>query len=519
MDPKIDACLGSTSASHVTSPATPAAISGNHGDDQTFSVACSLVHGWAMPKLCALAWLRIYNQKCLPKWTENELRRKVANAAKANHIKPCGHLLGQNVRSIQSDGDIDLGDRKGDCAPHVTAQPQFDRQAFSNFVAGTEPISARWLAMRSPICPWNRTPASFLHALYRKGENIVVFDDYHSQGQALWTHPGVPYAASTLIAFTKGKRLGVWFLCNPVDGQFRINDEGNRSRRSHQNITAWRYMVVESDRQDITAGEWLAALVKLPLHVVAIYETGGRLPHALLLMDAPSKQRWDEIRVLKKDPKCILFERDELIGMLAQWEMKGHEMDRSFYLEAHTGLHSYCGVRVVRGEFRIPILCLSLFGGIQPIKLVQFLRDPKLNLSHDGAIQRFQLLVYPNPIKDYTYTDQSENTEAKNRFFAVLEKIAGTKDFQDFGAIVTEYENVPFFAFDNEAQQIFKDWLIANEKKSTTNRTTPSRNTSLSSQISSRDSASSSTSSNSPITQSKIKDRKSKNTSQPATPT
>ena len=266
--------------------ATPAAISGNHGDDQTFSVACSLVHGWAMPKLCALAWLRIYNQKCLPKWTENELRRKVANAAKANHIKPCGHLLGQNVRSIQSDGDIDLGDRKGDCAPHVTAQPQFDRQAFSNFVAGTEPISARWLAMRSPICPWNRTPASFLHALYRKGENIVVFDDYHSQGQALWTHPGVPYAASTLIAFTKGKRLGVWFLCNPVDGQFRINDEGNRSRRSHQNITAWRYMVVESDRQDITAGEWLAALVKLPLHVVAIYETGGRLPHALLLMDA-----------------------------------------------------------------------------------------------------------------------------------------------------------------------------------------------------------------------------------------
>ena len=169
--------------------------------------------------------------------------------------------------------------------------------------------------------------------------------------------------------------------------------------------------------------------------------------------------------VLKKDPKCILLERDELIGMLVQWEMKGHEMDRSFYLEAHAGLRGYCGVRVVRGEFRIPMLCLSLYGGIQPIKLVQYLRDPEINLSHDGAIQRFQLLVYPDAIKDYTYTDQSENTEAKNRFFAVLEEIANTKDFQDFGAIVTEYDNVPFFTFDNEAQQIFKHWLIANENK------------------------------------------------------
>ena len=81
--------------------------------------------------------------------------------------------------------------------------------------------------------------------------------------------------------------------------------------------------------------------------------------------------------VLKKDPKCILFERDELIGMLVQWEMKGHEMDRSFYLEAHTGLRGYCGVRVVRGEFRIPILCISLFGGIQPIKLIQLSARPE----------------------------------------------------------------------------------------------------------------------------------------------
>jgi hypothetical protein len=276
--------------------AIPAAISGNHGDDQTFSVACSLVHGWAIPKLCSLAWLRIYNLKCRPKWTENELRRKVANAAKAHHTTPCGHLLGQNVRATPSDGNIDLDDGESDCAPHATPQPQFDSQAFKNFIAGTESISAHWLAMRSPVCPWNRTPASFLHALYRKGENIVVFDDYHSQGQALWTHPGVPYDASTLNAFTKSKRLGVWFLCNPVDGQWRVNDENKLSRRSHQNISSWPYLLIESDRSDISAADWLTAIAQLPLPIAAIYETGGRLPHALLRVHAPTKEAWDRIR-------------------------------------------------------------------------------------------------------------------------------------------------------------------------------------------------------------------------------
>jgi hypothetical protein len=100
--------------------------------------------------------------------------------------------------------------------------------------------------------------------------------------------------------------------------------------------------------------------------------------------------------VLKADPSCIPLERDELTGMLAQWEMDGHQMDRAFYLEAWNGLRGYTGLRVIRGEFRIPVLCLSLFGGIQLVKLIQYLRNPQTNLAHDGALQRFQLLVYPD---------------------------------------------------------------------------------------------------------------------------
>ena len=174
--------------------------------------------------------------------------------------------------------------------------PQFEPEAFRKFVAGHEGIDAEWLARRSPIWPSNRTPASFLHALYRKGEHIVIFDDFRSQGQTLWSHPGLPYDARTLNHFVTGRRYGVWFLTNPSDGQMRINDAGDESRRSWQNITSCRYLLIESDRNDITALDWLAAIVQVPLPIAAIYETGGRLPHALLRVDAETKEHWDHIR-------------------------------------------------------------------------------------------------------------------------------------------------------------------------------------------------------------------------------
>ena len=175
-------------------------------------------------------------------------------------------------------------------------EPKFDLKAFQRFATTLPDVDADWFYRRSPIAPWNRTPASFLHALYQKGEKIVIFDDFKSQGQALWTHPALPYDAHTLNAFSQGKRFGVWFLSNPVDGEFRINDAGDMSRRSHQNVTSWRYLVFESDREEITAAQWLAALAQLPLPIAAIYETGGRLPHALLRVNAASKEQWDDIR-------------------------------------------------------------------------------------------------------------------------------------------------------------------------------------------------------------------------------
>ena len=181
--------------------------------------------------------------------------------------------------------------------PVQVPKPQFDSDAFDRFIAGTDKIDADWLAARSPVCPLESHPGKLSSFALHKGEKIIIFDDYQSQGQEVWVHPGLPYDARTLNQFAKGKRRGVWFLCNPVDGELHVNDDGKFSRRSHQNVTSLA-LPGRSKATESTSplADWLAAIVQLPLPIVAIYETGGRLPHALLRVDASSKEDWDHVR-------------------------------------------------------------------------------------------------------------------------------------------------------------------------------------------------------------------------------
>ena len=87
--------------------AIPGAVSGQGGHNQTYSVACALVNGWALDGASALSWLTQYNSKCQPPWTEKELKHKIDQASTSSHTKPRGHLLGSRhtptARSVRSE--------------------------------------------------------------------------------------------------------------------------------------------------------------------------------------------------------------------------------------------------------------------------------------------------------------------------------------------------------------------------------------------------------------------------------
>ena len=71
----------------------PGAIAGNGGHLQTFKVAMVLFNGFGCSEAETLEWLRRYNSKCEPPWSEAELRHKARSATEAAYDKPRGWML------------------------------------------------------------------------------------------------------------------------------------------------------------------------------------------------------------------------------------------------------------------------------------------------------------------------------------------------------------------------------------------------------------------------------------------
>lgn len=176
--------------------------------------------------------------------------------------------------------------------PTSAPPPEYDPDLLERFATQVADIvDESYLAKRSKFTCWNRMPAGVLHKLYRPGEKVLVFGMFESQGQTIWTHPGLIGDLATLNSYREGYE-NVWFLIQPVDGEYHWNPrEGKSSRRSEESVTAWRYVVAESDLAPPLL--WLKALVQLPLPIAAIYSSGKKSIHVLIRVDADSKAQWD----------------------------------------------------------------------------------------------------------------------------------------------------------------------------------------------------------------------------------
>jgi hypothetical protein len=165
-----------------------------------------------------------------------------------------------------------------------------------------------------------------------------------------------------------------------------------------------------------------------------------------------------------ENPEGLLVFRDELIGLLASWDKPGRESDRAFFLEAWNGDGSHTSDRIGRGTTFTEHLCLSVFGGIQPSKLTAYLHQSMNGLENDGLLQRFQLLVYPDEIKDWKLIDEYPAKEARERVLSIIDQLADM-DFEEHGAVKGEFDKFPWYRFSDEAQTLFNEWLTDLELK------------------------------------------------------
>jgi hypothetical protein len=183
------------------------------------------------------------------------------------------------------------------CAlPKKKPKPVYQPSKLQRLAKRVDEVSPEWLKQISPVSA-SICPSGFLHELYGPEEKVLVFDVFESQGCEVWRY-------GTALDHLREGRQNVWYLANPVDGQYHWNPrQQKRSRRSEESITAWRFAVVESD--SAPKNLWLRALVQLPLPIVAIYDSGGSSIHAPIRIDAESKSEWDEIVRCKLGPRLV----------------------------------------------------------------------------------------------------------------------------------------------------------------------------------------------------------------------
>jgi len=168
--------------------------------------------------------------------------------------------------------------------------------------------------------------------------------------------------------------------------------------------------------------------------------------------------------------------RDEVVGLLKQLDKQGQECARAFYLEAWDGLGTFTYDRIGRGTIYISCVTLSLFGGMTPGRLVDYLGAAlQGGAGDDGLLQRFQMMVNPDIDKQWKNVDRWPNTEAKQRTWEVLQRLDGLdpqtigaekdKDDDETPLKDKDDDETPFLRFDQEAQSLFDDWRAKLEER------------------------------------------------------
>ena len=153
-------------------------------------------------------------------------------------------------------------------------------------------LSPGWLEADAPAPPQDETPAgqlsAYLKALFQPDEYVgYVTESWEKDGRHLPSKGSYTRTAGQLLAELDacggdmGKvvgdwdpEAGAWIRFNPLDGRGVKNE----------NVTAWRYALVESDK--IPVEEQARRIEGLQLPCAALVESGGKSLHAIVHIGA-----------------------------------------------------------------------------------------------------------------------------------------------------------------------------------------------------------------------------------------
>ena len=161
--------------------------------------------------------------------------------------------------------------------------------------------------------------------------------------------------------------------------------------------------------------------------------------------------------ILANNPAGIFVIRDELSGWLETLDKLGREGERAFFLTAWNGDSGFTMDRIGRGSVHVEHCCISMLGAITPARLGSYLINTlEDGPTSDGLLQRFQLLVYPDPDppKNWRYVNRAPNEDAITQAQQIYERL-----------VALDVEQPRYYCFDKDAQHLFVVWLTELEQK------------------------------------------------------
>ena len=238
----------------------PPAITGQHGHDQTFAVACTLVQGFGLSVAEAAPLFAEYNVRCSPPWSEHDLAHKLADADRAAPpTEGRGHLArGTGPASPRPVSTSQIANSKSEIAAGDASQ-------FVTFLrACFEPADVL------SIAPGALHPESERAVPEHGGVNTLSRDAWLERAASRGGIAGV---------FTS--RHGLFIRINPV----RSGADG-----TDDDVTTLRHVLVESDA--IPKAEQERQLRASGLPIAALIDSAGNSVHAWVRIDAKTREEY-----------------------------------------------------------------------------------------------------------------------------------------------------------------------------------------------------------------------------------
>lgn len=238
----------------------PPAISGQHGHDQTFAVACTLVQGFGLSVAEAAPLFAEYNTRCSPPWSEPDLAHKLTDADRA---------------AAPAEGRGYLARSTGPASPR--------------------PASS---SVSHPATPSTPIPdvtqfETFLRACFEPADVLSIAPGaLHPESErAIPEHGGVNTLSRDAWLERAASRGGIARVFTSRHGLFiRINPVRSGADGTDEDVTALRHVLVESDA--IPKAEQERQLRASGLPIAALIDSAGASVHAWVRIGAKTREEY-----------------------------------------------------------------------------------------------------------------------------------------------------------------------------------------------------------------------------------